>query len=96
MPHSSKRSAPPGRRLRIAAWLLGDWGLIFENDVQSVQDTRQVTQDGQQDVDEEIGTAAALQEDTQRREDDGKNDLADIAGSERHVAGFLCGFVSIM
>jgi hypothetical protein len=43
-----------------------------------------VTKDRQQDVDEEISVAAALEEDTQRGEDDGKKDLADIAGSERH------------
>lgn len=33
---------------------------------------RNVTQDSQQDVDEEISIAAALEEDTQRREDDGE------------------------
>jgi hypothetical protein len=48
-----------------------------------------VTKDGQQDVDEEISVAAALEEDTQRRKDDGKKDLADIAGGERHDG---CGF----
>ena len=37
------------------------------------------TEDGQQDVDEEVTAAAALEEDTQRREDDGKDDLADVA-----------------
>jgi hypothetical protein len=38
-----------------------------------------VTQDGQQDVDEEISIAAALEEDTQRWEEDGKDDLANVA-----------------
>lgn len=47
--------------------------------VQRVNDTRNVTQDGQQDVDEEISIASSLEEDTERREDDGKDDLADIA-----------------
>lgn len=37
------------------------------------------TQDGKEDVDEEVGTAATLEEDTHGREDDGKEDLADIA-----------------
>ncbi|KAL3704384.1 hypothetical protein TMatcc_010075 [Talaromyces marneffei ATCC 18224] len=37
------------------------------------------TQDGQTDVDEQVGTASALQEDTHWREDDGEDDLADIA-----------------
>lgn len=70
----------------IGTLLLGDvqLSLKFENDVQRVDDTRNVTQDRQQDVDEEISIAAALEEDTQRREDDGEEDLADIAGGERH------------
>jgi hypothetical protein len=38
-----------------------------------------VTQDGQQDVDEEVGVAAALEEDTQRRDEDGEDDLDDVA-----------------
>jgi hypothetical protein len=38
-----------------------------------------VTQDGQQDVDEEISIAAALKEDTQRWQEDGEDDLADVA-----------------
>ena len=46
-----------------------------------MDDTGNVTQDGQQDVDEEVGIAAALKEDTDRRQEDGKDDLADIAGS---------------
>lgn len=44
-----------------------------------MDDSRNVTQDSQQDVDQEVSTASALEEDTKRREDDGKNDLADIA-----------------
>lgn len=38
-----------------------------------------LTEDSEEDVDEEISTAATLEEDTQRGEDDGKDDLADIA-----------------
>lgn len=37
-----------------------------------------VTQDGQEDVDEEVAVATLLEEDTQWGEDDGKQDLADI------------------
>lgn len=44
-----------------------------------MDDTGNVTQDGQQDVDEEVGIATALKEDTQRWENNGKDDLADIA-----------------
>jgi len=58
--------------------------LIFENNVQSVDDSRNVTKDCQQNVDEEISTAPSLKEDTKRWENDGKNDLADVACGERH------------
>lgn len=44
----------------------------------------ELTKNGQQDVDEEVSTAAALEEDTNGREDDGKKDLADIGSGERH------------
>lgn len=40
---------------------------------------RNITKNCQQDVDQKVSTASALEEDTKRREDDGKNDLADIA-----------------
>jgi hypothetical protein len=43
-----------------------------------VDDTRNVTKTGQQDVDEEVSAAAALEEDTNRWEDDGKENLADV------------------
>lgn len=48
-----------------------------------------VTKDGQQDIDEEISIAAALEEDTERREEDGKDDLADVGSGERHVVGLV-------
>lgn len=44
-----------------------------------MDDTGNVTQDGQADVDEQVGTTSALQEDTHWREDDGEDDLADVA-----------------
>lgn len=47
--------------------------------VQSMNDAGNVTEDGEQDVDQKITTAATLEEDTQRWEEDGKDDLADIA-----------------
>lgn len=43
-----------------------------------MDDTRNPTQDGQTDVDQEVGITSALQEDTQRRQDDGKDNFADI------------------
>lgn len=53
------------------------------SDLQSVNDTRDVAQDRQENVDEEIGIATALEEDTKGWEDDGENDLADIAISHK-------------
>jgi len=52
-----------------------------------VDDTRNVTQNGEQDVDEEISVASSLEKDTERREDDGEDDFADIGCGERHVDG---------
>jgi hypothetical protein len=44
-----------------------------------VDDSGNVTKDGQQDVDEEVGATATLEEDTKRREEDGDDDLDDVA-----------------
>ena len=44
-----------------------------------MNDTWDITQDCQQNVDEEIGIAPSLQEDTDWWEKDGKDDLADIS-----------------
>jgi hypothetical protein len=37
------------------------------------------TEDGQEEVNEEVGAAATLKEDTKRREQDGEDDLDDVA-----------------
>ena len=50
-----------------------------QKNLQSMNDSGNVTQDGQTDVDEEIGIASSLEKDTEGRQDEGKNDLADIA-----------------
>jgi hypothetical protein len=39
---------------------------LFVKNVQCVDDARNVTQNRQQDVDEEVGAAATLEEDTKR------------------------------
>lgn len=49
-----------------------------------MNDTREVTQNRQKDVDQEVTTASALEEDSEGREDDGKDNLADITSGERH------------
>jgi len=38
--------------------------------------------DGEQDIDEKVSAAATLKEHSERREDDGKDDLADVAARE--------------
>lgn len=43
-----------------------------------MDDTGDPTQNGQTDVDQEVGIASALQEDTQGRQDEGKYELADV------------------
>ena len=51
-----------------------------------VEDRRQkrlTTEDGQQQVDEEVGTAAALEEDSERGQHDGADDLDDVAVGAR-------------
>lgn len=59
--------------------------LVLQDDVQGVDDTGQVTKNSQEDVDKQVCTASTLQEDTQRGQDDGKNNLANVASGERHV-----------
>ena len=38
-----------------------------------------IPQDGEEDVDEEVGVATALKENTKRREDNSEDDLDDVA-----------------
>lgn len=52
--------------------------LILQDDVQSVNDTGNVTQNCQQDVDPEINCTSSLQEYTDWWNKDGKEDLDDI------------------
>lgn len=58
--------------------------LILENDVNSVDDTRDVTQNRQANVDEKVGATASLKEHSQRREENGENKLADIRRGQGH------------
>ncbi len=44
-----------------------------------MDDTRNITQDGQEDVDEEVAIAAALKEDSERGQEDGEDDLDEVA-----------------
>jgi len=58
--------------------------LILQNNIEGVDNAGDVTKDGEEDVDKKIGAASTLKEDSKRREDDGKDDLADVACCERH------------
>lgn len=50
-----------------------------EPNVQGVDNAGDVTQDGEKDVNEQIRTAAALEEDSQRWQEDGEDDFENIA-----------------
>lgn len=47
------------------------------------------TQNGQQDVDEQVSAASALEEDTHGREDDGEDDLANVTARGPKVSSVL-------
>lgn len=49
------------------------------NDVERVDDTGDVTQDCEQNVDQEISAAATLEEDSDGWQDDGEDDFDDVA-----------------
>ena len=49
--------------------------------VQRVNDAGDVTQDSEENVDQEVGIAAALEEHTERGQEDGEDDLDDIAAT---------------
>lgn len=55
--------------------------------LQSMDDTRNVTEDGQEDVDEEVSAATTLEEDSDGWDEDGEDDLDDVAGE---VVSLLC------
>ena len=52
---------------------------IDASDLQGMDDTRNITQYCQENIDKEVGIATALEENTKRREEDGEDDLADVA-----------------
>jgi len=52
--------------------------LVLEDDVESVNDTGNVTEDREQDVDPEIRVATSFEEDSERRDEDSTDDFDDI------------------
>lgn len=61
-----------------------------------MDDTRDVTEDGQTDVDEQVGTASAFQEDADRGQEDGEDDFADISGNGGEVVWLVFLFLFII
>lgn len=54
-----------------------------------MDDAGNVAEDGEEDVDQDVSTASALEEDTKRWEDNSEDDLADVACGESHVDGLV-------
>jgi len=50
-----------------------------------MNDTRDVTQDREEYVDQQVGTTPALQEDSKGRDKNSKKDFADVRTGERHL-----------
>ncbi len=59
-------------------------------DLQCMYNTRNVTQYREEDVDQEVGIAATLQEDPDWWEDDGEDDFANITVMPRDVSICSC------
>lgn len=53
-----------------------------EEDIPGVDDAREPGQDGQEDVDPEVNLEAAVQEDSQGRDENGKNEEDDVGSAE--------------
>lgn len=51
---------------------------VRREDLQRVNDARNITEDCKENVDQEVGVATTLEEDTDRWEKDGEDDFADI------------------
>lgn len=51
-----------------------------------MDDTRDITQDCQQDVDEQVSSTTTLEEDTDGREDDGKDNFANVSVMDSQLA----------
>lgn len=67
---------------------------MLADDVASVDKSRKVTKEGEDDVDQKICPASSLDEYSDRRNDAAQNDFANISGFKRHVdrSRFLCKF----
>jgi len=52
--------------------------LILQDDIECVDDSGDVTQKGEEDVDQQVSATPSLESNTERRENNSKNDLADV------------------
>jgi len=52
--------------------------LVLQNNVQCVNDSGDVAQDSKENVDQQVSTAASLEEDAQGRQNDGNENLANV------------------
>jgi len=60
--------------------------LLFGDGVDSVDDPREVAEEGEQEADPELELAAELEEDTERGEDDGDEDVDAVRRALGHGA----------
>jgi len=58
--------------------------LVFEDNVERMNDARQPAQDRQEDVDQHVSAATTLEKDSKRRNKDRYKDLDDIGRSKSH------------
>ena len=97
--HSASCQCAPGRRHggagRSGAGQAAPC-LILQDDVKGVDYAGNVTQDSQQDVDEEVGAATTLKEDSYGRQDDGEDDLADVAVRCCVVSARFLSFLAVL
>lgn len=63
----------------------GTPSLELENDIEGVDDTWDVSQDGEKDVNPEGSTTSDLEENTEGWDEDGKDDLDNVAAREGHL-----------
>lgn len=79
-------------RLWKEKWPAAPSSLVFENNVQGVNDAWNVPKDGQKDVDQEVCAAATFKENSERWEDDRNDDLDDVGSGERHFEDSIAIF----
>lgn len=90
-PRYTELVCPGGERERedVPGLGLGSFFLFPEWERWAKRMSETYAEDGQEDVDQQVRAASALEEDAERREEDGEDDLADVARGERSVSDGL-------